>query len=65
MKKINVKDISTIIESLCIEACCFLPDEVINSYKNALNIEKDEFNKNSNIYIDVKCNCIFRYITKS
>ena len=42
MKKINVKDISTIIESLCIEACCFLPDEVINSYKNALNIEKDE-----------------------
>ncbi|MBN2852733.1 MAG: fumarate hydratase [Clostridia bacterium] len=41
MKKISVKKISQMIEQLCIEACCVLNDEVIQSYKRALDKENN------------------------
>ena len=45
MRDIDVKVITNNVKNLCIEACCILNDEVINSYKLAYNNEQSNLSK--------------------
>lgn len=45
MREIDVKDITDIVDRLCIEACCYLGDDVKKLIKEARNNEISEFGK--------------------
>ncbi len=40
MRIINAQDIAQLVEELCIEACCVLPDDIQNKFKSSLHTEK-------------------------
>ena len=45
MREIKAPLITQLVEELCIEACCVLPDDITNSFKSSLQTEKSPLGK--------------------
>ncbi len=45
MKKVNVSDITALVEKLCIEACCVITDDINQKFKSCLQTEKSPLGK--------------------
>ena len=45
MREIKAPLITQLVEELCIEACCVLPDDITNSFKSSLQTEKSTLGK--------------------
>ena len=45
MREIKAPLITQLVEELCIEACCVLPDNITNSFKSSLQTEKSPLGK--------------------
>ncbi|MFA5463045.1 MAG: fumarate hydratase, partial [Dysgonamonadaceae bacterium] len=40
MREIDAQDIAQLVETLCIEACCVLPNDIQNKFKSSLQTEQ-------------------------